>query len=63
MLQDEAVWDLFEALDAEPHATLRITVDHGEYQAFFATGVTPCEGERKPTLTDALASLVVALDA
>lgn len=62
MLFDEAVYALTERLEAAPFATLRITVDHGEYQAFYATGVSPCAGEPLPNLTDALVSLVEALD-
>ncbi len=61
LLRDEALTWLLSRLEDEPHGTLRISVDHGLFRATYATGVTPCEGDALPNLTDALCSLIGCL--
>lgn len=64
MLFDEAVVALVERLEAESFAELHICVEHGNYQASFHTGVLgTVEGKLCPVMSDALVSLIEALNA
>lgn len=58
MVFDEVVYALVERLEAAGRGALHIELDHGMYVASFAIDRLEIEGETKPVLTDALASLL-----